>query len=117
LPRGSSHETRLSNLDPSDRICYVSFKDSEGRQTTTGEVGISAKELFSGLKASILDSLWGDSQNNKNLRTICIKALGSDVSRVSLFSKMMSRYLKDTFPNIIMDYESDKPYVLIVAVK
>ena len=111
------YNTHLSDLTSSDRICYVSFKDSRGRQSTTGEVGLSSKELFSGLKSSLLDSLWGNSQNHKHLRAICIKAQGQDVSRVSLFSKMMSRYLKDTFPNIIMDYESDKPYVLIVATK
>jgi hypothetical protein len=107
----------FSDLGPNDKMCYISFKDFRGRQHTTGEVGLAAKGLFSGLKAAMLDSLWGDSQNHINLKAVCIKAYGEDKSRVSLFEKLMSRYLSDTFPNVIMDYKSDTPYVSIMAVK
>jgi len=98
-------------------MCYVSFKDSKGRQNTTGEVGLSAKGLFSGLKAALMDSLWGTSQNHKHLVAICIKVDGGDPSRISLFHKLMSRFLNETYPTIIMDYQSDKPYISIIAVK
>ncbi len=111
------YEKYFSDLKPTDKICYISFKDSQGRQTTTGEVGLKAKGLFAGLKAALMDSLWGESQNHINLKAICIKADGNDKSRVSLFEKLMTRYLSESFPKLIMDYQSDKPYVSIMVVK
>jgi hypothetical protein len=111
------YNKHFSDLKPTDRMCYISFKDERGRQHTTGEVGLAAKGLFSGLKGAMLDSLWGDSQNHINLKAICIKANGKDPSRVSLFKKLMEKYLADTYPHIIMDYNSDSPFVSIMATK
>lgn len=103
----------FKDMSSSDYICYISFKDEDERQDTTGNVGLMAKGLFSGIKAALLDS----TSSKDNLKAICLKAYGKDPTRVRLFQKLMEKYLKRSFPNIINDYVSDDPYVLIIASK
>ena len=109
------YESSFSGVE--GRVCVIQFMDSENRQRQTGEVGVAAVELFGLLRNAILDSI----KNNKyqNLSALVIRVSNSEPKRISLYSKMLKKYLSHEFPNVFVDdfSEQEDKYTLVVAAK
>lgn len=115
---GDLYEKYFENLKPNEEVALIQFKDSEGRHNLTGDVGVNSFQLFSSLKAGILDSFW---RNNKisNLRGFIIRVDNREIRRLKLYQKLVDKFMKDEFPNMFVDDISEKSLgmTLLVVVK
>lgn len=103
--------------DQYGEVCFIQFKDSDGRHRQTGEVGISAIELFATLRTAIIDSY--SNRNFDNLKALIMRVDNNEHKRVVLYTNLLKRYMKDRFPNVFVDdfSEKDNNMTLVIAAK
>lgn len=113
-----TYEKNFQNLGSEEMVCVIQFKDSKDRHELTGEVGMSAKELFSSVREGIFDSFI-TKKRISDLRGFMIRVSNSEKKRMILYRKMVERFLKNEFPNIFEDdvTESSHGYSLLVATR
>lgn len=110
--------TDLQNKLSDDSIlCFIRFEDGMGRSNITGEVGLNALEVFSAIKAAVLESFDKNSvQIKDNLVGIVVMVSKSESKRISLYTRIIKQY-SGTFPNVLVDTNSDSVYTYIIASK
>lgn len=92
----------FKNIKDDQYVALIEFKDSKGRHESTGEVGVSSKELFSMLTQSVSDSL---SNNDMHSKTVGIMMLvrNDEPRRLTLYKKILERKLSNTYPIVFVD--------------
>lgn len=108
--------THFSDLRPNECIAMIQFADNSGRFEQTGDVGPSAKELFHILKDGIMDSFWNGGRID-NLRGFMMRVDRKESRRLTLYKKLVERYLHQVFPNNFVDDFSEDNYYLLVCTK
>jgi len=105
----------LKNIIGNDgEICFIRFEDIQGRNKLTGEAGLSAFEVFSGLKLAITDS-FAEHNKNTNLKGIVMLISKEEENiRLPLYKKLIEKYLSE-FSNIYVDRTSDKLFTHLIA--
>lgn len=113
-----TYEKNFSNLGNDEMVCVIQFKDSKDRHELTGEVGMSAKELFSSLREAVFDSFISK-KRIYNLRGFIIRVSNSEKRRMVLYKKIVERFLKNDFPTVFEDNitETSHGYSLLVATR
>ena len=97
-------------------MCFIRFEDTQGRNKLTGELGIGAVEVFSGLKLAITDS-FAEHINDTNLKGIVMLISKDEENiRLPLYKKLIEKYLPE-FSNIYVDRTSDKLFTHLIATK
>lgn len=104
---GDLYEKFFNNLQPNEEVALIQFKDSEGRHNLTGDVGANSFQLFSSLKAGIIDSFW---RNNRisNLRGFIIRVDNKEIRRLKLYQKLVDKFMNNEFPNMFVDDVTEK---------
>jgi len=103
------------NITHNGKLCFIEFHDAQNNHTLTGTVGISAHELFSGLREAAHDSI---TKNITDLKGIVIRIFNNELDRIlPLYKRILINSLKDNFPNIHIDsnIEKDKGITLLLA--
>jgi len=96
----------LSNVVKSGELCFVEFHDKLNRHTLTGEVKVSAHELFSGLREAAMDSI---TNNLENLKGIVIRIFNKELERrLHFYTRILKNAFKDIFPNMLVDDKTEK---------
>jgi hypothetical protein len=94
--------------------CVIMFKDERGKFEQTGEVGMTAKELFVTLKNAIEDS-WSK-RDFKKIKTILMRVNKTEPKRLE-FYKMLLRKFLPAYKNIIVDSIAEDSNILLFASK
>lgn len=112
------YDQYFANLQPNEFIGVMQFVDAKNRHEMTGDVGYSAQELFATLRDGIMDSFYKTGRI-KNLRGFMIRVSNKEIKRLTLYKKMIQRFLSDDFPNIFIDDITDKSsgITLLIATK
>lgn len=115
---GDLYEKYFSDLLPNEEVALIQFKDEKGRHNLTGDVGINSFQLFSSLKEGIIDSFW---RNNRisNLRGFIIRVDNTEIRRLKLYQKLVTKFLNTRFKNMFIDdiTEHDVGMTLLVVTK
>ena len=93
-------------LKDQDTICMVMFEDEEGRTELTGNVGISAKELFVTLRHAILDSFSRRDMNH--IKGIGMRVAKKEEKRLKFYTMLLKTFLPNRFPNIFVDRTTEE---------
>jgi hypothetical protein len=107
--------TKYFPEDDYQNIVMMQFSDSDGRHELTGDVGFSTPELFSTLKSAFFESV-KKVGGLSILQAIIMRVSKKETRRLTVYRKLMERYLKD-FPNIFEDGFNEEEYVLLIATK
>ena len=99
-------------VEDNGELCFISFKDSQGRHISTGDLGLNAFEVFSSLKLAVLDSFVKSSINLKGIVMLIDKK--EQERRLTLYKKLLTRNLPQ-YNNIFVDEVSDKDYTHLIA--
>lgn len=94
-------------------LCFISFKDEQGRHTSTGDLGLSAFEVFTSLKLAVLDSFVKNSTINLKGIVMLIDKKEQE-RRLTLYKKLLTKNLPQ-YNNIFVDEISDKEYTHLIA--
>jgi len=94
-------------------LCFISFKDQQGRHTSTGELRLSAFEVFTSLRQAVLDSLVKNSTIELKGFVMLIDKKEQE-RRLTLYQKLLTRNLPQ-YNNIFVDEVSDKDYTHLIA--
>jgi hypothetical protein len=109
------YETHFRDFNK--KICVIQFKDSQDRHTQTGEVGLSAIELFSVLRNAILESI--QSAKYQDVGCLIVRADKKEPRRTQLYKKLFEKHLSSSFLNIFVDGVSDADigYNLVICIQ
>ena len=107
-----------AGLNPGEYMCLIQFKDDDGNHNITGNVGASAHELFVTLQNAILDS-FGPHYKSGNLAGIVMRVDKREPRRLTLYRKLIEKYMNDRFPNIFIDdkTENDQNMLFLIATR
>lgn len=100
----NSYISFYDDLKDGKSICMMMFTDSEKNTKLTGNVGISAKELFIALKNAFLDSI----SQRKNISAIGIRVAIGEEKRINFYKLLFEKFLKDRFPVVLEDKITEK---------
>ena len=92
------------NLKDDELICMMMFTDFEKNTKLTGNVGISAKELFIALKNAFIDSI----SQRKNISAIGIRVNIWEEKRINFHKLLFDKFLKKRFPIVLEDKITEK---------
>jgi hypothetical protein len=105
----------LNNIQPTEYMVVLQFKDASGRHEVTNNVGPSAHELFISVKDSYMFSMHEHDYNN--CFGIIMRINNIEYRRVGLYKMMLNRYMKNKFPRVFEDKVSEEGYTLLIATK
>lgn len=111
-----NYKKYFSNLQPNEYIGVIQFKDDKGKMDLTGDAGHTAQELFKSLREAIIDSFYGGKRTN-DLRGFMMRVVVGESKRLTLYQKIIERYLAKDFPNMFLDNTTEHGIILIVATK
>lgn len=98
-------------------FCYLRFEDEKKRTNLTGEVGSDALELFSSLKATVLQSFAKNPDFSQSLYgIIMLVAKTEEAQRLPLYGRLLKRETP-SFGKILIDKNSDRDYTYLIATK
>ena len=108
----------LLKMKEDEYTALSEFRDVEGRHNSTGEVGASAKEVFSMVISSMIDSFSNREIFDKTVG-IMIYVENKESRRLELYKKIIERKLENHFPYIVVDTASkmDDGVTVLMAMK
>lgn len=94
----------------------VMFSDQMGRTERTGDVKMSAKELFVSLKKAILHS-W-IKRGHEKVKSLIMRVDNNDIKRLNFYKLLIEKFLPN-FQNVFEDRttEAKQGYILLIAAK
>jgi len=109
------YEFLSDKIKDKDTICMIMFEDEQGNTNLTGNVGISAKELFVSIRNALLDSF--SQRNMNNIKGIGMRVSKKEEKRLKFYKMLIDHFLSNRFPNIFVDEttEGEQGFYLLFA--